>query len=284
MMANNFDSTFPELWSTAFLKNFDNTKTMAKKVNSRFEAKLANYGDTVHADRINDLSVGTYSTNGTITYQDFTSTQDSLVLNQSPYIAFRLDDLEKAKTNKDLPKKMIERANVAMGLHIDSHLLGLVTDFTHTVGSTGTPIVLGGAEILAAFRLAARLLDDANVQEEGRCAIIPPKAFEQLAGYADSKDTDNSLTYIKDKEPFHEIAGIKVYKSTNMTVTGGSYYTVPIFVEKQTIDHVLRLNPKKVETMRLESTFGQGFRMLAFYGSKVFEPNTGVKMYLAQAS
>lgn len=283
MMANDISSTFPEIWTKAFLKNFDNTKTMATKVNRRFEAVLANYGDTVRADRVNDLSVGSYSTNSTITYQDISSSHATLVLNQSPYVAFRLDDLEKAKSNKDFAKKTIERSNVAMGLHIDTHLLGLTTDFTHTIGSTGTPIALDGASILAAFRLATRTLDDANVQDEGRCAIVPPAVYEAIGNYSDTKEVDQSLTHMKDKEPFKMLSGFKLYKSTNMTVTGGSYYTIPIFVSSVTIDHVLRLNPKKVETMRLESTFGQGFRMLAFYGSKVFEPNTGIKMYLASS-
>lgn len=279
-MANNVTSTFPEVFTKIFLKNFDNSTCMVSKVNRRFESELANYGDTVHVDRMNDLSVGTYSTNGTITYQDLVTTQTSLILDQSPYIAFKLDDLEKAKSNKDLGAKAIERCKTAMELHIDAHLLGLVTDFTHTQGSTGTPITLSGTAIIEAYRDAAQTLDDANVQDSDRVSVVPPVIFKELAKYADGKDTDNSLSYIKDKEPFVEIAGVRLYKSTNMTVTSG-YYTVPIFVNKVTIDHVLRLNPSKVEMMRLESTFGQGVRMLAFYGSKVFEPNTGLKMYVS---
>ena len=283
MMANNVNVTFPELFTTVWLKNFDKSTGMVGKVNSRFEKELSKHGDTVHVDRIGDFSVGSYTVNGTIQYSNATVTQDSLVLNQTPYIATKLDDLDNAMSNKDLGAKFIERMMVAIRIHTDSHLLGQVANFTHLVGTVAAPTALTGAAVFAALRRAARVLDDANVQEEGRCMPVPPALYEVLGNFSDEKQTEFTMANIGKKELYREVAGIKLFKTTNLPIANNGtndYFTLPLFIEKVTIDHVQRLNPKNVETLRLQSTFGKGMRMLLLYGTKTFEPNTGVRFHV----
>lgn len=282
-MPNIITPTVPRVWAKAMLKNFDKSTAMLQHADRSYESDLANYGDTIHVPRMGDMAVGNYHVNSSITFQDITTTDDTMVLNQSPYIAFRLDDLEKTVSHANLATKALDRARTAMEIHIDSHLLGLTTAFTHSVGSAGSPIALSGQNVINALRDANLKLDDANVTDSERVCIVPPTVFDQLARYADAKDVESSLSNIAKAKPYREVAGIKLYQSTNIPKVGSGateHYVVPVFVSKVTFSHVLRLNPKRVEKFRAENTFGDAMKMLAFYGSKVFEPVTGVRVFI----
>jgi hypothetical protein len=282
-MPNNITATVPQIWAKSMLKNFDKSIGMLQLTDRSYESEFANYGDTIHVPRMGDMSVGTYHINSSITFQDITTTDDTMVLNQSPYIAFRLDDIESAVSHANLAMKALERARSALEIHIDSHLLGVTAGFTHTIGSSASPIALSGINVINAFRDAGLKLDDANVQEGGRVAVVPPVVFDMLARYADSKNVDSSLSNIAKAQPYREIAGFKLYKTTNIAKVGSGateHYVIPAFIEKLTLSHALRLNPKRVEKFRAENSFGDAMKMLAFYGSKVFEPTTGVRLFI----
>jgi hypothetical protein len=282
-MPNIITATVPQIWSKTFLKNFDKSTAMLQHADRSYETDFANYGDTVHVPRMGDLAVGNYHVNSSITFQDITTTDDTMVLNQTPYIAFRLDDIEKAVSHTDLAMRALERARTAMEIHIDSHLLGIIGSFTHTVGSAAAPIALSGQNVINAFRDAGLALDNANVQEGGRVAVVPPTIFDALARYADAKDVDSSLSNIAKAMPYREVAGFKLFKSTNIPKVGSGateHFVIPAFIEKTTFSHALRLNPKRVEKFRAENSFGDALKMLAFYGSKVFEPTTGVRIFI----
>jgi hypothetical protein len=86
----------PELWSANILLELQKNLVYGSAVNRDYEGDIANYGDTVHITGIAHISIGDYTAHTDITIESATDKDaGELVINQSKYFAFEIDDVEK---------------------------------------------------------------------------------------------------------------------------------------------------------------------------------------------
>lgn len=117
----------PELWSKELLRKINDAGVMLDCVNRDYEGEIKNAGDTVHIQKIGDVTVKDYDTKA-IEYQELDGETDTLVINQKKYFAFKVDDIEKVQANIAYMQKYLNQAKKACVLVQDTFLLGKAAD------------------------------------------------------------------------------------------------------------------------------------------------------------
>src|SRR5690349_13358556 len=87
----------PEIWSAELLVALRKSLVFAQPgvVNRDYEGEISAAGDTVRITSISDPTIGTYTPNSTsITPEELTDAQRTLVIDQAKYFAFYVDDID----------------------------------------------------------------------------------------------------------------------------------------------------------------------------------------------
>lgn len=272
----------PAIWSKYMAKNFDAESKMAPLVNRSVEADLANAGDVVHVNKWGNISVTDYTVGTNFTVQTVAVTDDTLTLNQKKAFQFVIDDIEKATSNLDLIKGFTKRAMVSMAQTVDDRLFTHYADVQagNTIGSTALPRTLTPDSVYDEFLRVAQILDEANVDSEGRVAVIDPATKRVILKSPDYiKQTSTGDSTVRGGDNSIELAGFRVVVSNRITTVTS---TKPLmFFTPDFISLAMRLSPDRFETYKPELQFGTGVKGLAFYGSHVFNPAAGVTLYKA---
>ena len=79
--ANSVDAFIPQLWANEGLLQLQNNMVAANLCYKDFSPTLANFGDTVNAQRPNDFTAKRKGVNDDITLEDATATNVQVVLN-----------------------------------------------------------------------------------------------------------------------------------------------------------------------------------------------------------
>jgi hypothetical protein len=122
-------------------------------------------------------------------------------------------------------------------------------------------------------------MEENNLPTEGRWLVIPPKA----AGYIQKSDlknaalTGDATSVIRgnlNNGRLGTIGGITIYVSNNLAKSGTTYYCLA--GHKSAVTFASQVT--KVETLRLQNTFGDAVRGLNVYGYKTILPSGLVYM------
>ena len=95
----------PQIWSARILAKLEKNLVFAQPgvVNRDYEGDIRADGDRVHIHSFNDLTIGSYTKNSTtITYENLTDTRVTLLIDQSKYFAFKVDDIDTAQMRPEL--------------------------------------------------------------------------------------------------------------------------------------------------------------------------------------
>jgi len=271
-MSNATDVTnfIPEYWSKKLAPKFDDAGVMMKCVNTDYEGEIKNSGDTVHINTLGDISVNTYS-NADITYEDITSSQQLLEIDQKKYFAFTVPDIEKVQSNIELTDKYIGRAKKAIELAKDTFLLSKRADVNASnILSDVTPTTSNIYDTFVDLKIALRnsnAINQAGKAENGKrpWVVINPH-IEKLIITSDeftSRSTAATDKLIREGALF-EYAGFDVFSATNLKVANGKIEVLAGVDEAITFASQIT----KIEAVRLEKRFGTGVRGLYVYGAK----------------
>jgi hypothetical protein len=138
---NSVDAFIPELWAQEGLLQLENNMVMAGLVYRDFETTIANYGDTVNAQRPADFTARRKDVNDDITLQNAVATNVPVLLNHLVHNSFIIRDAERSKSFKDLVSTFIVPAARAMGQYVDAVLCGQVYQYMgNVVGNLGTAL------------------------------------------------------------------------------------------------------------------------------------------------
>ena len=159
-----------------------------------------------------------------------------------------------------------------MRIAVETQVLASIVTGATTIGAQETVIK---TDILEAILEMGQVLDEKNIPEEGRFIVLSPEFISMLKqselrqAYLTGDSTSplrNGQVGVVDR--FKVFTSNMLYKPASGTDAG---YT-----------HVLAGHPKatcfasqftNTETVRLESTFGDGIRGLKVYGSQVVVPD-----------
>lgn len=283
-------STFiPKLWEADIIRAYEK-KLVAKNICAiNPKAPIKKYGDTVHFPGLADPTIGDYVPVGinnagsnatTISYEDLTNTDVTLVIDQAKYFAFRVDDILEAQSNVGVRGSQTQRAGYKLRDTADSYILGLppagvtagtVTNVVDYSGQSSAPTVTA-KNILIAIGQMSRLLDEANIPNEEKFIVIPPwvKLKLALAGIEFSiREGDKA----RDGVEWNNSMGFDMFVSNNLTDLKESTTTVGSMVvggSKKAMAYAGQI--QNTEALRLEDNFAYGVRGLHLYGAKIIRP------------
>lgn len=281
----------PELWSARLLYALEKAHVATNLVNRNYEGEISNHGDTVHINTIGAITVKSYTKNTDIADPEALSTTDqSLVIDQSKYFNFQVDDVDKVQAAGELVDTAMGRAAYALADVSDAYLFGVIAAGAaagNTIGSAAAPVALTASNVYENIVKLKTKLDKANVPNTGRTIVVPPDVHSLLLlddRFAKSTATAGQEALINGL--VGRIAGFDVYMSNNVkTGTGTDTGKTPYFeITAQITDATTYAEQIiKTEAYRMEKRFADAVKGLHVYGAKVTD-GTKIAKILASVS
>jgi len=159
-----------------------------------------------------------------------------------------------------------------MRIAVETDVLANVVTGATTIGSQTT---ITSSNILTSILDIAKELDELNIPEEGRFIVLPPSMISLL------KQSELRQAYLTG-DATSPLRNGQVGTVDRFKVFQSNLLYTPSTGTDATYTHVLAGHPKAItfasqftntETVRLESTFGDGVRGLKVYGRKVVTPD-----------
>jgi N4-gp56 family major capsid protein len=272
----------PQIWSARILAKLEKNLVFAQPgvVNRDYEGDIRADGDRVHIHSFNDLTIGTYTKNSTtITYEQLTDTRVTLLIDQSKYFAFQVDDVDTAQMRPELIDAASDRAAYQLAEVADSYVAGLYSGAsTSSPDNTIETSQFTASNVYQKFVDLSVLMDQVNLPSDGRYVVVPPWVKGLLL---------QNSTFVTASKPdavlngqIGQIAGLNILVSNNVKTTG----TSPV------VSHMMAGHPSalayaeqivNVEGLRLEGSFADAVRGLHLYGGKVLD---GARLFDLQAN
>jgi len=272
------DTFIPEVWAATLLTTLEENYVLAApgSVNRDYEGEISAYGDTVHIGSLADPTVSNYVKNVTvIDPQTLTTTDQTLLIDQSKYFAFEVDDVDarQVRNGGSLLTTAATRAAIKLQELADTYIGTLMTA---SAGTILTPLDVTTAN--GAYATLIRLkvaLDRANVPQQGRWVAVSPEFYALLLH--DTRFTDASAsgsTAALANGFVGRAAGFDIRVSTNLPAgTAGTPPEVSSFIiagHSMATTFAEQIN--KTEAYRPDNSFSDAIKGLHLYGAKVVRP------------
>jgi N4-gp56 family major capsid protein len=259
----------PAIWSARILKKLEKNLVFGQPgvVNTDYQGEITAFGDRVHVHSFADLTIGDYVKNTTtIAYELLNDSRVTLVIDQSKYFAFRVDDVDQAQQHPKIIDAASARASYQLAETADRYLSGRYTEAA--AGNIIAASQFTAANVYTKFVELSVKMDEGNVPSEGRFAIVPPWVaglLQQNSSFL-SAQPETVLN-----GAIGQVAGISILKSNNVVATGTSpvvHHIVAGVADAWSFAQQIA----SVEALRLEGSFADGVRGLHLYGGKVLIP------------
>jgi N4-gp56 family major capsid protein len=272
------DTFIPEVWNAELLVSLKKRYVFGQTdvINRDYEGDIAQFGDTVHIGSLTAPTIATYTKNSTtINPQTLTATDQTLLIDQSKYFAFEVDDVDARQVRDDgqlMSKAAMEAADGLRDV-VDQFLATLMTTNAGNVLTAGDAATADAAyKVVLGLRLK---LDKAKVPAENRFLIISPDFYALIL--QDSRFIDasqyGSTDGIRNGE-VGRILGFTVLVSLNLPAgTAGTAPEVSNFaVAGHPMATTFAEQINKTEAYRPESSFSDALKGLHLYGARVVRP------------
>ena len=258
----------PEVFSKKLQAKFYAQTVLSEVTTNEYEGEISGLGNKVNIRAVPAVTVADYT--GSLSYSDVTSSTIELDINKAKSYAFKVDDILKRQADIDFMNEAAKDAAQNMKIEIEKDVFANVaagSSLTDING--GTPATVSTSNVLGFILEAGQTLDENNIPEEDRFMIINPATASIL------KQTELRQAYLTGDSvsPLRNgfigmVDRFKMYVSNNLSTTAG--VTSGLFGHPKAIAYASHMT--NTETVRLESSFGDGVRGLAVYGYKVVLP------------
>lgn len=281
----------PEFWSKKLNKKLDDVGVMKDCVNKAYEGEIKKCGDKVNIQEVGDITINDHSVSGTLTYQDLTATDLSLLIDQEKYFAFKVNDVTKVQANQELTDKYIARAAFAIEMIKDTFLLSKRSD-VHADNVVATMTLTKDNVYQMFVELKKRLRKSNAISQKGKdannrrpWAVVNPDIESLILLSPEMKDRGSALADKTIREgTVYDFCGFDVMVATNMktiketkttgdgdgATTTDEYYVEVLAGIEDAITFAGQIS--KVEKLRDKDGFNDLVRGLYVYGGKTLLP------------
>lgn len=290
------DLFIPEVWSGQLMVALRKRHVFgqAPLVNRDYQGDISQVGDRVHVHTHSDIVIRDYEKQGTsgdgtdpgdhtgttLVRQRLTGTRRSLVIDQAKYFNFEIDDVDQAQTQPKLMQSAMGDAAYQLAQVADTHIAGLHGDAGHKVGTVDAPISVTVETAYNQLVDLATALDDSDVPQDGRFAILPP----WYRGLIRKDDRfiaagDGTAERTRLNGEVGEAAGFRLFVSSNVVQGAGTGSTTSAIMGGMpgTVSHAEQI--ASVEAYRPEDAFSDAVKGLHLYGSAVMRPEGLATLY-----
>ena len=266
----------PELFSLKLQAKYYASTCIADICNHDWEGEIKGKGDTVNIRVRPDITINDYEKGGGLTYQDIEDSRIQLLIDKGKYWAFKDDDVDRHQADINFVNECTEDAAYQMKIAIEQDLFQTVYSQVASDNQMSSTVVTK-TNVLDWLVDAQVLLNEANVPESGRWAILPPWICGMVmkSELKDASVMGDAKSILRGKGALGEIAGFTVYMNNNLYAPSTTYHCLaghPDFCSFASQFVKTELN------LRLENTFGCAHRGLKVYGYKVTKDDAGVYM------
>jgi|TARA_R100001509_G_scaffold150984_1_gene110206 hypothetical protein len=292
----------PAVYSKKVLNFFRKSSVVEGITNTDYAGEITAFGDTVRIIKEPEITVYQYERGQDVTATKLTDQEINLVVDTANAFKFIVDDIETSMSHVNF--KEVASSSAAYALR-DAYDQGvLVTMFAgvsasspnHILGSdnatdlaAGTFDGTGNLDIgfasgehdpIDVLSHMARLLDEANVPEEGRWFLANPEFYEQLVQTSSklmSVDFNAGQGSIRNGlVSSGKLRGFDMYKTNNIAATSNAAGKCIAGHMSSTCTAQTIVN---TEVIRDPDSFGDIVRGLHVYGSKVLRPEALVSAF-----
>lgn len=257
----------PEVFSKKLQAKFYAQTVLSEVTTNEYEGEISGLGNKVNIRAVPAVTVADYT--GSLSYSDVTSSTIELDINKAKSYAFKVDDILKRQADIDFMNEAAKDAAQNMKIEIEKDVFANVAAGSSLTDINATPATISTSNVLGFILEAGQTLDENNIPEEDRFMIINPAVASIL------KQTELRQAYLTGDSvsPLRNgfigmVDRFKMYVSNNLSTTSG--VTSGLYGHPKAIAYASQMT--NTETVRLESSFGDGVRGLAVYGYKVILP------------
>lgn len=272
------ETFIPAKWAGALLSNLNDAHVYAQCANSDYEGDLE-YGGSVRINSISRPTISDYTRNQNMSSPETLDMADQIVLiDQAKSYHWYVDDIDKRQARGEFVSEAMGETAWAMADTVDSHLAsklsaGVASANVLTAATVG--MGAGEANPIAILEEMGVLLDDNNTPGNGRWVVVPNwfHAMLRLREEFSNYGTDKNRGTLRG-QPISDVAGFTVYKSNNVPTSGSAHVIIAGY--KGALTYAQQI--KKSEAYSPELRFGDAYKGLMVYGSKVTRPSNLVKI------
>ena len=265
----------PSIWSANLLVAYRPKLRYGALINRDYEGEIAQAGDTVRITSIGRPTVSTYVPNETvITPEQVTDSQRTLVVDQSKYFAFGVDDVDARQARGNVIPQAMNEAAFNLASVVDGYIASSYTG-VQSANQLGA-ITLSKTTPADAYDLLLipmrERLDDANVPDEGRQIVISPAVYSLLL--RDQRFIANAAGNIASALTtgvIDAISGLNVLVSNVTPLVSSGVNAVIAGVPG---GYTFADQISKVEAYRPQSAFEDAVKGLSLYGGKLVRPDS----------
>ena len=254
----------PQVWSARLQENLKKALVFGSLCNRNYEGDIAQWGDTVHINTLNDITVKAY--NPAIDIEDpeqLSGTDTTLSIDHGAYYNFYINDADAAQARTDLMDAAMRNAAYRLAADTENYILGVIRACEESKMERGMPSDESGELYELLLEIKTRF-DTQGVPRYGRKLIVPPALEAMLL--MDSRFITGSAAA---SERLAEGAvaralGFDIYISLDL-----NNELVAMIPDAVTFANQIT----KVEAYRPERGFADGLKGLCLCGAKVTIPS-----------
>lgn len=281
MALNNFT---PTVWAGMLLANLNKSLVYGQPgiINKDYEGEISRFGDTVKINAIGRVTVGDYTKDSDMgSPETLTSAQATLLIDQSKYFNFQIDDIDAAQNNPKVMSAAMAESAYALANVADQYIASLYTSAGTQIGDDTTPKTVGiGSGDSNAYNLLVDIgtaLAEKNVPVERRWVITPPWFHALLL--KDERFTRGGapdwMRQVFTTGLIGQVSGLAILQSNNVPVVSSTKYKI---IAGHPIAWTYAEQIGSVEAYRPEKRFADALKGLHLYGAKVVRPDALVVM------
>jgi hypothetical protein len=231
----------PDLWSPIVLEAYEANLLFTNLVDRRFEKHLK-HGDTLNVQDVANLSATAKSENTAVTYETVSVARVQIAVDQFYYAAIAVERVVEVQAMMDQAKLWGPKLAYALALQVDDTLAALVDDFSQNVGTLNAPTSVDN------WIRAVQYLDDANVPDEERFAVVAPAEWANIIKQdfftrQEYKESVGQLSAKAKRGYFGSALGLEFFKSSNVEGANGSGHDNGVF-HRQALACLQQLAPE----------------------------------------
>lgn len=257
--------------------------------NTDYTGEIKNVGDQVIIRRTPTLTVNPYTIGLPITYEVPKADNTFLTIDKANYVAFRVDDIDKAQADIELVNMFADDASERLRIATDKDILGYLStgaaaaNVGATAGALSANINLGvvgtsGVAITATNAVdyivyMNQVLDEADQSSEGRFLVLPAWYCALLKlGDLRRADVSGDGTGVIRSGLIGQVDRTMIYQSNNLThaTLSGNECFYAVAGTKEATSFAMQVS--KTDTLQIPDSFGEYWRTLFVYGRKVVQP------------
>lgn len=259
MAISNF---IPQLWSARLQDKLQHALVFGALCNRNYEGEIRQWGDTVHINTINDITVKPYDPSVAIDDpEELSGTDTTLVIDHGAYYNFFINDVDAVQARADLMDAAMRNAANRLASDAESYILSVIRAGAGKKITKAAPGENGLYPLLLEIKAE---MDAAGVPRAGRKLVLPPQMESELLLDPRFITGSSAAAHRLCEGSVARAAGFDLFISGDLT-------NEIIAMTSEAVTFANQIT--RVDAYRPERGFADGVKGLCLSGAKVIQPS-----------